>query len=1211
MKKINLLKWGLLSLFCALCSFTWAATETGTADSSVTGSWSGTVSAGTVLHTGTYITWSLAFADDWSSGGCSATFNINETDVASQGAVGNTNPVLGTGTQGYPTSGAVFKFEAKADGYLYILFKANTKRTYLVWEGEDRIPYSFACDEETYGNVLSYNLSTVATLADDGTIDDSYTIPAVKDLTNTSLEEDCQAAVIKFAVQNGKTYTFCGTSTKVGVGAYYFDQSGDATITYTKDGTTYTLLNSGVVAENTGSGSSEEEDDTVYESISTSTVCTFQGGEASNTTNFNFGKSGFSTSKGSVTIDGTEYTGCVKTNSDFTCSFTTAEANMVLTLIYLSSDTSEGIDLYKGEEKVGELTSDEGNNIITYTLEEAASYTLKKNDTAGEHYLFYISVALADDVEDGTGGGSTTATITEANWDWVTPNPSSITSNNFSEGTTGYLDSDVEGIQMYVDASNGGKLSNNGGNAQFNEGTILRVPVVNQGDKVTVKGYDNFGGLNYSIAGGATINAQTGTNPYEYEATEADVTNGFVEIESLGGFAYLYYVKVTYTTPITVDEITADLATTEDPGYGHFSVTTEPVYGDDNASLTGIKVSYDATGVTVNTDKLESIVIESVTTDEEDNETTTAVEVSITAETSETGYTLSLETPISDAGTYNYTLPEWLFSYGEGKYNSKEATGTATVVEAESEPDAVVLSNLTKSSDLEAETLDQITDEVSSVTVSVENLEQYSGAGIYFAITYTAEDEDGEYTATLTDDWLKADTNDNDEATGTYTWTCGYTRNLEKGVEYTFSITPKAQLNNKNSADIGEAISFKITGTYEAVTATMTTDLSTEDPITADGEAKTITLTFDKAVTVTSAIMNTGSAWSGNAITEDLTVEEKDEVATEWTITISADQMNEAAEYSYMTLVIYAEDENGTTVCDAENDNADNFSLYYDVESPLSWTFDPEDGSTVESLSTIVVSCDDGITYMDGDITITGVDSDGQPIDLDDVTITCADDTEDEDETATSCTITISPAITTEGTYTITIDEEAFYVAGETDSPETTLTYYVTSEVGSDTDDTTLTLDPADGSTVTSLSTITVSGKIAVNWSAGHTESEIIVTDENGNTVATVETDGIEDVYGDSYEYNDGETITLSTTITAAGTYTLTIPAGFFLVGEAQTEASAITATYTILSSDTDGINGITLKAGADDKFYNLNGQRVTSPRNGVFILNGKKVLIK
>ncbi|MCD8297043.1 MAG: hypothetical protein LUC88_05660, partial [Prevotella sp.] len=67
-----------------------------------------------------------------------------------------------------------------------------------------------------------------------------------------------------------------------------------------------------------------------------------------------------------------------------------------------------------------------------------------------------------------------------------------------------------------------------------------------------------------------------------------------------------------------------------------------------------------------------------------------------------------------------------------------------------------------------------------------------------------------------------------------------------------------------------------------------------------------------------------------------------------------------------------------------------------------------------------------------------------------------------------------------------------------------------------------------------------------------------------------------------------------------AGTYTITQGSGQYHIF------------YIGLNKQIDtGINNITWQATGNDKFYNLNGQRVTNPRNGVFILNGKKVLIK
>ncbi len=43
----------------------------------------------------------------------------------------------------------------------------------------------------------------------------------------------------------------------------------------------------------------------------------------------------------------------------------------------------------------------------------------------------------------------------------------------------------------------------------------------------------------------------------------------------------------------------------------------------------------------------------------------------------------------------------------------------------------------------------------------------------------------------------------------------------------------------------------------------------------------------------------------------------------------------------------------------------------------------------------------------------------------------------------------------------------------------------------------------------------------------------------------------------------------------------------------------------------TSGINGVTLQSTGNEIYYNLNGQRVSTPSKGVYILNGKKILVK
>ena len=48
----------------------------------------------------------------------------------------------------------------------------------------------------------------------------------------------------------------------------------------------------------------------------------------------------------------------------------------------------------------------------------------------------------------------------------------------------------------------------------------------------------------------------------------------------------------------------------------------------------------------------------------------------------------------------------------------------------------------------------------------------------------------------------------------------------------------------------------------------------------------------------------------------------------------------------------------------------------------------------------------------------------------------------------------------------------------------------------------------------------------------------------------------------------------------------------------------------TIIGSYTSGIDAI-LKEAENGKVYDLNGRQVNSPRKGVYIINGKKVVVK
>ena len=124
-------------------------------------------------------------------------------------------------------------------------------------------------------------------------------------------------------------------------------------------------------------------------------------------------------------------------------------------------------------------------------------------------------------------------------WDWKNKKPEDIiTKTKFSSsGTkTGFVASTISGVLLYVDATNSGKLEGRESDAQFNQNTIIQVPVRSAGDVVTAVSYPNY--HSYTV-GGTAANADT----YEYTATAVDATNGYVEIKATGG-AYLYSISV-------------------------------------------------------------------------------------------------------------------------------------------------------------------------------------------------------------------------------------------------------------------------------------------------------------------------------------------------------------------------------------------------------------------------------------------------------------------------------------------------------------------------------------------------------------------------------------------------------------------------------------------------------------------------------------------
>lgn len=117
--------------------------------------------------------------------------------------------------------------------------------------------------------------------------------------------------------------------------------------------------------------------------------------------------------------------------------------------------------------------------------------------------------------------------------------------------TGGTVDSDIAGVVLTVPAATGAKLNTRGGDAQFNKGTTIQVPVRQAGDIVTVVSYPGY--HNYTVGGTAADADNT-----EYTATAADVTAGHVDIVATAE-SYLYSISVkqiAYSLKPTLADVT-------------------------------------------------------------------------------------------------------------------------------------------------------------------------------------------------------------------------------------------------------------------------------------------------------------------------------------------------------------------------------------------------------------------------------------------------------------------------------------------------------------------------------------------------------------------------------------------------------------------------------------------------------------------------------
>ena len=263
----------------------------------------------------------------------------------------------------------------------------------------------------------------------------------------------------------------------------------------------------------------------------------------------------------------------------------------------------------------------------------------------------------------------------------------------------------------------------------------------------------------------------------------------------------------------------------------------------------------------------------------------------------------------------------------------------------------------------------------------------------------------------------------------------------------------------------------------------------------------------------------------------------------------------------------------------------------------LQFTTDPENESTITSLGKIVIMSDKDIY---GTTTPIQAYCDRQVFNG---TLTMGD--VNRREAYIEFTDAAGESITAEGEYRIEIPAGVFGDKAWYDSDclsgacnAATTLYYT---VGKEATEITYTADPADGSKVDALGTVTID----YNTTSIMPSSGQIVIYKDGKELKKVEA---EVVYKDPNDFNEvSHKATVAVNATEKGVYTIEIPEGYF-VDENGDNIPAVTLTYYV--GVASGIQNIDAEI-AKGAVYNLNGVKVNKATKGIFIVNGKKVAKK
>jgi len=147
-------------------------------------------------------------------------------------------------------------------------------------------------------------------------------------------------------------------------------------------------------------------------------------------------------------------------------------------------------------------------------------------------------------------------------------------------------------------------------------------------------------------------------------------------------------------------------------------------------------------------------------------------------------------------------------------------------------------------------------------------------------------------------------------------------------------------------------------------------------------------------------------------------------------------------------------------------------------------------------------------------------------------------------------------------------------------------------------------ITPEDGTTVESIQTVVASYEQGINIS-GSCEEPIRIKKDGVLVTKVFEEDiVVSNLVGENYTT---ASFTLPTPLTEAGTYTITFPTTFFMLGNQFDSVCNKEQSITLTIPAADAIN--TVITSSDKKAYNLRGMRVSDTEKGIVIINGKKFL--